>query len=777
MLNRRFCKVVSCLLILSVVLGLGVIPSKVSAAGTTAVTGLKISVGSKDVTKTTYSMAVGKKKTLTVSAKPKAAAQVATFKSSDTSIVTVSSAGKVSALRPGTAKITVTISSSKYKKTTTWVKIKVKTPDYYKVNESGNEAYDGERKKPKYNNKVCEALGLEFWTDEDVSVTFPAEGDIIRNILVKNTSGENRGFSVRDVPDDAYTGSYTKYVKQYSSNAHPNLAWNPLAPGELAVIEVNLSFDNSLNDGKTHNISGDLSFYLPVDVFKDEVSRPVEARVTLNQKVSYISKDLLTGKKYKDATVKGKVLDAFGKPVSGAKVTLVNRYADESQEVTTGKDGTYQFKTNAYKLAYSGMWREQGLYFSAPGYIEKGVMVYPKTGKTVTIDPTLYYKEYEYIYERTKSVDIGLQGYEYDTDNETIAVFAPFHTGLPQEQIADRIKLTATDFDGNVLFTYKLPQEIPYVDVSSDGQYTVALVNARSNDSYKIAIVDKTGKEVYSTDDTELPKVTKFGVYTEDPRKDISRCAALSDDGNYLVAATNGGYVWYIDWKNNKVLWAEYIYGQVRNIKFSPDGSEVYILAGTGYTYAFNTSTGAVNWKSFVHSWAVKMIVTEKYIVVTTKNAGTNITCLERKTGKVVWEYAGQQGAPMGFSVSPDEKYLWTGYFTSAAFDANASSVFDLDRGKIVAAYNKVVVMGGEYTKDGKLFVQKDRTGFSVHNAKSGELLYSDRIAKEEDYSGSHAITANTDGSRIIVTMNTDIKNTCYCKTYYYKLTKKKKVK
>ena len=126
MLNRRFCKVVSCLLILSVVLGLGVTPSKVSAAGTTAVTGLKISVGSKDVTKTTYSMAVGKKKTLTVSAKPKAAAQVATFKSSDTSIVTVSSAGNVSALRPGTAKITVTISSSKYKKTTTWVKIKVK---------------------------------------------------------------------------------------------------------------------------------------------------------------------------------------------------------------------------------------------------------------------------------------------------------------------------------------------------------------------------------------------------------------------------------------------------------------------------------------------------------------------------------------------------------------------------------------------------------------------------------------------------------------------------
>ena len=776
MLKRRFEKTISYVLIIFVFLGLNTTPLKVSAAESTDVAGLKISIGSKKVTKKTYSMSVGNSKALKVTAKPKEAASVATYKSSDNSIATVSKDGKVTALRPGTAKITVTISSLKYKKTTTWVKIKVKTPDYYKVNATGNEIYDGERKETAYNVKYAECLGLEFWSEGDWSVTFPAEGAIVRKILVKNTSNESRGFCIRDIVDDGYSGSYTKYVKQFTSTIHPNgAAFIPLAPGEEIVVEVNVSPDNSLNDGKTHNLSGNLNIKVPFEVFENEVARPVSVQVELKNKVSYISGDLLRSGKYKTAAVTGTVLDPYGKPVSGAKVRLVSRAADETQEYITGADGKFDFRIYAYKTSYSGAWREAALYVSADGYIDKGVIVYPKTGKTVTIDATLYYKEYEYVYDHTATVDIGIQGYEYDTDNKSIAVFAPFHTGLPYEQIADRVKLTATDFDGKELFTYKLPQEIPYVDVSSDGKYTVALVNIGAMDEgYRIVILDRSGKEVYSTDDTELPTIEKFGV-TSETRRAITRCAALSPDGNYLLASTASGYVWYIDWKNNKVLWTDYLHGQVRNIKFSDDGSEVYISAGTGYLFAYSAS-GKLKWQTFVQSWATKMLVTDKYIITATKNAGDNIICIKRKTGKILWSYPEQQGAAMGLSVTPDEKYLWVGFFAATAYNVNASSVYDLTTGQIVSTYDMVVAMGGEYTQDGKLFITKDRSGFAVYNALSGEKLFGDRIAEQDDYSGSYAITANTDGSKIIVTMNTDTEHSCYGKTYYYSLKDKKKV-
>ncbi len=777
MLKRNFGRTVSCLLIVIIFCGLNCIPVNVKAAESIAVTGLKLSIGSKKVTKKTYSMSVGNSKNLKVTAKPAEAASLAVFSSSDTSVATVDEAGKITALRPGTAKITVTISSSKYKKTTAWFKVKVKTPDYYKVSATGNEIYDGERRETEFNVKYAECLGLEFWSEGELSVEFPAEGVIIRSILVKNTSSVSRGFGIRDIVDDSFSGSFLKYVRQFGSTTHPNGAsFVPLAPGEEIMVEINASPDNSLNDGKTHNLSGDLTIKVPFEVFENEVARPVSVQVELKHKVTYLSKDILRTEKYKTATVKGTVLDPFGNPVSGAKVRLASRIADETQELITGKDGKYEFKIYPYKSAFSGAWREASLYVSADGYIDKGVIVYPKTGKTTTIDPTLFYRENEYTYEQTAAVDIGIQGYEYDTDNKSIAVFVPFHTGLPYEQIADRLKITATDFDGKVLFTYDLPQEIPYVDVSSDGKYTVALVNKGGLDEgYSIVILNKSGKKVYSTDDTDLPTVEKFGV-TSDPRKSITRCAALSPDGNYLLASSAGGYVWYIDWKNNKVLWTDYLYGQIRNIKFSADGSEVYISSGTGYLYAFGSS-GSLKWKTFIHSWATKMEITDKYVIAATKNAGDNVTCIKRKTGKIQWTYPEQQGAAMGFSVSPDEKYIWIGFFASTAYNSNSSSVYDLATGRIVSTYDMVVAMGGEYTKDGKLFVTKDRNSFTVYNAKSGEKLYSDRIAEQDDYSGCFAITANTDGSKVIVSMNTDTEHSYYGKTYYYKLKGKKKIK
>ena len=76
----------------------------------------------------TISMKTGGKKTLTVTAKPKAASKAVSFKSSKPSVASISKKGVLTAKSAGTAKITVTVSSKKYQKKTTWVKVKVSAP-------------------------------------------------------------------------------------------------------------------------------------------------------------------------------------------------------------------------------------------------------------------------------------------------------------------------------------------------------------------------------------------------------------------------------------------------------------------------------------------------------------------------------------------------------------------------------------------------------------------------------------------------------------------------
>lgn len=72
------------------ILGIAGSGEAVSAASKTAVKSLKISIGSKNVTKKTYSMNKNKKAALKVSANPVAAEKNAAFKSNNSAVVSVS---------------------------------------------------------------------------------------------------------------------------------------------------------------------------------------------------------------------------------------------------------------------------------------------------------------------------------------------------------------------------------------------------------------------------------------------------------------------------------------------------------------------------------------------------------------------------------------------------------------------------------------------------------------------------------------------------------------
>lgn len=106
-------------------LGVAGSAAETSAAAKTAVSTLRLAIGSRNVTKKTHSMTVGDKSTVKVTSKPAAAAKKVTYKSSDKSVAAVSKKGVITARKAGAANISVTVSGNRYKTKSTWVTVYV----------------------------------------------------------------------------------------------------------------------------------------------------------------------------------------------------------------------------------------------------------------------------------------------------------------------------------------------------------------------------------------------------------------------------------------------------------------------------------------------------------------------------------------------------------------------------------------------------------------------------------------------------------------------------
>ena len=99
--------------------------SSLNAASAKKIKSVTLKIGKKAVTKKTYSL-TKKKATIQVKVNPKKAKKSVSFKSSNKAIAKVSKKGVVTAIKKGTAKITVTVKGKNGKTKKTWVKIKVK---------------------------------------------------------------------------------------------------------------------------------------------------------------------------------------------------------------------------------------------------------------------------------------------------------------------------------------------------------------------------------------------------------------------------------------------------------------------------------------------------------------------------------------------------------------------------------------------------------------------------------------------------------------------------
>ncbi len=119
-------RVLTSLIVTAMLVCLLPVPHAQAAKKQPAIKSISIKNGRKTVTKKTITLTVGKKASLKVTVKPAKAKKSIAFKSSRPTVAKVTSKGKITAKKAGTAKITVTVRGKNGKKKTTYMKVKVK---------------------------------------------------------------------------------------------------------------------------------------------------------------------------------------------------------------------------------------------------------------------------------------------------------------------------------------------------------------------------------------------------------------------------------------------------------------------------------------------------------------------------------------------------------------------------------------------------------------------------------------------------------------------------
>lgn len=623
---------------------------------------------------------------------------------------------------------------------------------------SNNDAYDGERRVFSFDKllKSYDDLAV-YWEGEETFVN-NIEGNNIIKLLFKNISNGDISFSINDYSVYSNTHVYNDDdVVLFHPNGAPRYY---LAPNETKEVEVDISPYVEHRDSDVKEI---VNISLSIIILDANYNN---RKVELSFKETFIqlSTNTFMSDEYNNATIDGVIYKEDGSVFSNARIEVITPFNDITKTIYTDETGHYSIVVPAAKSSYSNAWKETALLIENIGYEQRCIPIYAKNNQTVTADVTLYRQKENYKYEEVKTVDLGLQSYEYDSAKDIIT-FVPFHTGYDPKEVSDLIYATTTDFDGNVLNTYKLPQEIPYVDMSEDGKYSV-IIEDYLDGGFTVFVIDNKGDVYYQSPDLN-PANDKYAPDKTNIDSAMSRCAQLSNDNKYLVIGDGEGDVWLVDIQTDKVLYSKWTMGQVRNIKFSSDDKNFYISNGGGQLFAFDLN-GNIIWQTDITTWATEMEVTSKYIVVTLKCAGDNLRVIDRNTGELVWSYSTMQPSK-SLSISSDEKYLWYGAHSSSTYSTIGDSIFDLNSGELIYMLRNNNNRAGYFSKDGSKILTMDMMNVYVYDAHSGALLYKDNYSEGDD-TGNFTALFNDDGTKFVFTSGRNDKKGNYGVAHYYRL-------
>lgn len=262
-------------------------------------------------------------------------------------------------------------------------------PDFYVSASSYNAINESKENRPFL---LGAKDGIEIYGPDNLSYLMPYDGKMEISLHIKNTNPYDMFLNInggRGITKQNFIGDISSDINEASivvNSSEENLLIK--RESEITMlIDVSIpSYQNEEAFRSNMDFASTFSFS-KVGSSKESVNIPV---YVINEVFYYSFSDVETGKT-KDATIKGKVTDEEGNPISGALVKAYY-FTDHVDSQTTNQNGEFSIKLSSCKSTATNSLRERAIKINAPGYFERTLCVYPKVQESGEITVTLHKK-------------------------------------------------------------------------------------------------------------------------------------------------------------------------------------------------------------------------------------------------------------------------------------------------------------------------------------------------------------------------------------------------
>jgi len=594
-----------------------------------------------------------------------------------------------------------------------------------------------------YDKEVVNNCEISYDKSENLFI-YPLEHSVDRIVHLKNISNKtiNLNFDIYILVNE----------KKQEVQFWPQPAPAYLLPGDERDIVLKIEWFPEIIESWEEGKNYDLPFYIKITIGNSKKEITLKNKVFV-EKFERNLKDIKT-----NSLITGTVYDfETNKPITNAEVVVWSNGPRVEYKVFTDDLGNYSVPVRAYQRSFLKNYIQYSIKIKAPSYEEYNYAISPKENDKITNEIKLIKETKKANYVLKNKIFTSLPPARVDfTSDHKYFVTVPFHSSEKSDFITQNAYLHYFSSDGNLLWKYKLDNEIPTVDISDDGKL-VLTAHRPAGDNWNggdyLILLDDTGKLVweYRIDgigDWSLPNYHPNPGEVGDGFSEVR----MSHNKKYIAAGTWNGKLYFLDLKNKKVLWQKDLNdGQVRYILFKEDDSSVYVGSDP---YMFNYDlNGNLNWKGFIGSWPYNIVLSNNYIFVGPK-LGRFLSLFNKNTGDVIWRYP-IDARPDNLLISPDETYLV--YQSSngelaicnAFFNIDGELLFNLrmaNGGYITSDSEYIAYYGGEYVylvnrrghelwrsqldkikwpaPRGSVYISDDKTKIIVINAMTGYVYF-----------------------------------------------------
>ncbi len=567
----------------------------------------------------------------------------------------------------------------------------------------------------------------------------------------------DRIVNIKNISQNDITLSFERNMKINGKDSEiqtwPQPTPSRLLPGDqidfVMKIEWFSDLTNTWEQGKTY----DYPFYINISINNIPVNEIILYNQILVEKTQDHLQEIST-----NAKISGIVYDSeTNKPLNDTEVIVWSNGPRVEYKVRTDSLGSFSIPVRAYQRSFLKNYIQYSVTIRKDGYDEFNYALSPKENEDLSKEIKLSKQTERGSYTLINKIYTNLPParVDFSGDHKFFAT-VPFHSSESEDFINENAYLHFFSSDGNLLWKYKLENEIPTVDVSDDGTLIATAHRPKSNNwnggDYLI-LFNQKGDLIW---EFKIPGIGDWGDpnHVSEPGEvgDGISELRISYNNKYIVAGTWAGKFYFIDIDNNKVLWnTDLNNGQVRYILFKEDDTSVYV-GSDPYMFNFDFN-GKLNWKAFIGSWPYNMVLSNNYVFVGPK-VGRFISLFNKNTGDVIWRYP-IDARPDNLLISPDETFLMYQSsngelaISNAVFDASGNLLFNLrsaNGGYITSDSNYIAYYGGDsvrlvnrkgselwsYQLDpikwpaprGSVYISDDKTKIIVANAMNGYVYF-----------------------------------------------------